>query len=86
MHTYIAHDKLSGMTDCGGFFKVIEWSRKRIKEKKSLIVIIKCRPEAGGQVVAEIDHNEERVIVGGRIIIFREILKLSKRCRNGKDL
>jgi len=85
MISYIAHDKKSGLVACGGLQQVVEWSRQRIASKapKAVIAIIKCRPDEGGRVIAEITFDGGRIIEQGRTIPRRDVILLSRRASNG---
>lgn len=85
MTSYIAHDKKSGLVHCGGLHQVAKWSKQRIADKapKAVIAIIKCRPDEDGRVIAEFTADGGRIIEKGRIVQWRDVLKLSKRACDG---
>lgn len=85
MITYLAHDKKSGVVTSGGLSQVAEWSRQRVANKapSAVIVIIKCRPDSDGRVIAEFTASGGRIIEQGRFIKRQDVIKLSLRACDG---
>lgn len=82
--TYIAQDKTSGVSIGGGLNACLQWANNRVSQcPKSVVIIIRARPNEDGKVIAEVDSDGGRWLFDGRYIPKREVSKLIRRLANG---
>ena len=82
--TYIAQDKTSGVSIGGGLNACLQWANNRVSQcPKSVVIIIRARPNEDGKVIAEVDSNCGRWLFDGRYIKKRDISKMIRSISNG---
>lgn len=76
MKSYFA--KQNHQVISGGFYQCLSWARERIQEHENPVLILVTRAgEKNAKIVAEIDSDGERRVIGGKIMPISRLMRNS---------